>query len=243
MEKIKIKKQCEKCGKEFIVERVIFKNGTINVPKKEKRFCCRSCANSHIQTKEQNDSRSRKLKGNIPWIKGKRFSYEEKIKYFGKRKRNGKLVKIYPVDNILYCKSCGNKLKVKTSKRIKCMKCIQKETGEMRKYRHQCSFKFNVYSYPEEFNIQLLENYGWYSASNRGNNKNGVSRDHMVSVKYGFNNNIPPEIISHPANCRLLTHIENNKKKMECSITINELYKKIEQWNKKYDPVANRQTH
>ena len=49
-------------------------------------------------------------------------------------------------------------------------------------------------------------------------------------VKYGFENNISPEIISHPANCRLLKHRDNNKKNIKCDITIEELLNKIKNW-------------
>ncbi len=217
MEKIIIKKQCFKCQNEFEVKRTKLQDGTIRIRKKENKFCSRRCANSHIQTKEQNKARSNKLQGNEPWIKGKFI-----------RKR-------------FYCEICGSELSVNT-KYTKCMKCIRNETDKKRIYRYECSFKFNVYEYPKEFNIQLLENFGWYSASNRGNNINGISRDHMVSVKYGYDNNISAKIIAHPANCRLIKHSENNIKNISCSITIDELLYKIEQWNKKYPSVANQQT-
>ena len=41
---------CPKCGKEF-------ENNT------NRKFCTRSCANSHIQTEEQNEKRRNKLLG------------------------------------------------------------------------------------------------------------------------------------------------------------------------------------
>ena len=57
----------------------------------------------------------------------------------------------------------------------------------------------------------------------------------MVSVKYGYENNIDPKIISHPANCQLLIHNENVKKYIRCDLTIEELINKIEQWRIKYN--------
>jgi len=62
LQRIKVIKYCEKCGKPFEVERTVNKNGIQNIRKKEKRFCSRSCANSHIQTEKQNKIRSEKLK-------------------------------------------------------------------------------------------------------------------------------------------------------------------------------------
>ena len=83
----------------------------------------------------------------------------------------------------------------------------------------------------EKFNFDLIREYGWYSPSNSSNpNLNGVSRDHMISVQYGFENGIDPKIISHPANCRLILQTENFKKRNNCSITIEELIDRIDRW-------------
>jgi len=59
-----------------------------------------------------------------------------------------------------------------------------------------------------------------YKASNRGNNLKGISRDHMYSVSQGFQNNVDPTIISHPANCQLLIHTENQSKGDKSKITL-----------------------
>lgn len=65
-------------------------------------------------------------------------------------------------------------------------------------------------------------------------NLNGISRDHIISINYGFKNNIDYKIISHPANCQLLRHSENSKKYTKCDLTLKELLNKIKKWNKKY---------
>lgn len=98
------------------------------------------------------------------------------------------------------------------------------------RYRQLCEFKFNVYHFPNKFDLKLIEEFGWYKAKNRGDNQNGVSRDHMYSVKEGFLNGIDPFYISHPANCKIMVNIENNKKKTNCSITIEELYERVKNW-------------
>lgn len=102
------------------------------------------------------------------------------------------------------------------------------------KYRTDCCFKFSVYDFPNEFELGLIEECGWYSASNRGNNLDGVSRDHMVSVKFGFENNVAAGVISHPANCRLLKHRDNVRKYTRNSIAIEELHQRILRWDEKY---------
>jgi len=60
--------------------------------------------------------------------------------------------------------------------------------------------------------------------------RNKYHLDHIVSINYGFTNNIPAEIIAHPANLQMLTEYENISKGLKCGFTINELYKRIGQY-------------
>ena len=101
-------------------------------------------------------------------------------------------------------------------------------------FRQKCKFKFNVYTFPEYFDLKLLEEYGWYSARNKGDNFNGIVRDHIYSIHDGRKNNIDPIILSHPANCRLIRHIDNIKKHKNSDITIEELYTKIKEFEETY---------
>jgi len=94
-----------------------------------------------------------------------------------------------------------------------------------------CKFKFDVEFYPNEFNLNLINENGWY---NNHQNPNGVSRDHMFSISNGWKMNIPPRILRHPANCKLMLFEENNKKGGRSSINIDELLRKINMWDKKY---------
>ncbi len=109
---------------------------------------------------------------------------------------------------------------------------------EKTQYYIDAQFKFYVYDYPNEFDLVLAEEYGWYSTPGSRNgikNINGVSRDHMFSISEGFRLGIDPIIISHPANCRLLRHRANKAKNGSCSISLDELHERIERWEKKYD--------
>ena len=106
-------------------------------------------------------------------------------------------------------------------------------------YYSKARFKFNVYYYPEEFDLLLIKQYGWYTCpglKRKGYPKNilGVSRDHIISVSYGFSNNIHPSIISHPANCCIMIHSDNKAKHNKCDLTIDQLLERIDIWNKKY---------
>ena len=107
---------------------------------------------------------------------------------------------------------------------------------ELRTYRARCSFKFNVYNYPNYFDLELIDQHGWYSpggknSKNKNINMTGVSRDHLYSVYDGWINDIDPVIISHPANGRLILQSENASKRNSSSITLDELLTKINIWN------------
>lgn len=101
-------------------------------------------------------------------------------------------------------------------------------------YRADCTFKFNLLDYPDEFDFSLIESYGWYKPKNRGDNLTGVSRDHMISVRYGFDNNLPSHHLAHPANCVLMKHGENVSKGKKITLSYDDLLKRIEAWDKKY---------
>lgn len=209
LERIKIEKKCPKCETYFYVERTVRKNGMVFKPKKEKTFCSRTCANTKTFTKEQNKSKGRK---------------KEKV-----------------AKQCLFC----NKSFISKNKKFCSAECFLNytrkdlDTAELKYYRSQCSFNyFSLSDYPEEFNFALIEEFGWYKAKNRGNNLNGVSRDHIVSVKYGWENNIDPKIISHPANCQLMLQSNNSSKGESCNMNLDDLLIKISEWNKKYGLVV-----
>ena len=116
----------------------------------------------------------------------------------------------------------------------------RRNADKYKKYWLDCQFKFILSDYPEEFDFSLIRKYGWYKASNRGNNLTGISRDHRYSIFDGFKNKIDPKIISHPANCELMQHNKNSSKHNKSSITLEELLKRIKNWNKKYKEVLDR---
>lgn len=179
--------------------------------KKIEYFCSRSCANSRGPRSEETKA---------------------KISAALKKEKTAK-----------QCLYCGDNFIPKKPSRkycsYKCSGASKRRTDDsLITYRRRASFNFNLADYPEEFDFSMIKEYGWYSASNRGNNLNGVSRDHMVSVKFGYENNIDPNIISHPANCRLLRHNDNISKHEDCSITLEELKVRIEEWTNKYSTTG-----
>lgn len=189
--------------------------------KKDNFFCSSSCSAKHT-----NKNRTVTWGNKISESLQKYFNSEEFIK--NNIKQDSKI-----------CLNCLNKFqKNKLFCSIECKREYERNNmNSLKRYRIDCNFNFNLADYKDEFDFSLVEQYGWYSPSNKKNNLSGVSRDHMFSVKDGFELNIDPKIISHPANCQLLIHSKNISKHRNSSITLEELMKKIERFNKKYNGV------
>jgi len=152
------------------------------------------------------------------------LSYEELLKKF---KLSTHAVIWAKKENKLILRSVSEGLKMAWKRG----KYKESQQEGIKRYRQLCDFKFSLNDFPDRFNFQLIKEYGWYKAKNRGDNPNGVNRDHMYSVKDGYINNIDPLIISHPANCQLITHEDNIKKKSKSVITLEELTQRMKNWN------------
>lgn len=111
-------------------------------------------------------------------------------------------------------------------------------TDEKAVYYKKCSFSFDPYSMPDIPGYEKLLALGIYHPLH---NPTGVCRDHIVSVAYGWRNNIPPELISHPCNCQFLTNAENIAKNDKSFLTIDELRTRIE--NMSMSPISNKAIH
>lgn len=114
--------------------------------------------------------------------------------------------------------------------RIRIPKNKRKKKLNYKKYSSRCKFRFDITNFPQEFDLSLVEKYGWFSQDN----PNGVTRDHMLSISYGWKKDVSPTILSHPANCRLMFYENNLEKGWRSSINLNDLLKKINEWDKKY---------
>ncbi len=179
----------------------------------ERKFCSRNCSASYNNRgKEKSIDTKEKIKNSInQW-----------------NIQNPKVKKVKVKKNRL-CKSCNN---IVTKKHISI--CGECKKSYYKFYRPACRFTFSLSSYPSEFDFDLIKKHGWYQPVNRGNNLGGVSRDHIYSVKKGFDEGVDPKIISHPANCRILLHSKNSSKQSGCDITLDELKEKIKKWDEKY---------
>lgn len=184
-------------------------------PRRLKYFCSRRCANTHFRSPE---SRQRARESAL---RAHARLGNKKPDYANCKFCNAKIRSI-----LKYCnRTCQNAEFMKTHPGYR---------ESLKRYRLLCRFQFGLKQFPNEFDFELVRKHGWYSAANRANNLNGVSRDHMVSVRFGFDNNIDPKIIAHPANCRLVQHNDNSSKHSKCSITLDDLLRRIEEWDAKY---------
>jgi hypothetical protein len=190
------------------------------------RFCSAKCARG-FSTKNNRDKINKSVSESMSGRKlsAKHISAIEKSNNFNRKDKTIRncmdchsVMKCLPSDKRKFCTS-------------KCwMNYTEKNKEPFELYREKCSFKFSLNDYPDKFDMKLVEELGWYSPSNKKNNLDGVSRDHMISVKEGFINDIDPAIISHPANCNLIQHRKNQSKRAKSSITIEELLERIARW-------------
>ena len=111
----------------------------------------------------------------------------------------------------------------------------------IRHYRSLACFKFNVFDFPEEFDLTLVNEYGWFSPNgykrkNQNPNLGGVSRDHLFTVADGFKLQVDPRILAHPANCKIMIHNgpNGNNSKKTSTIDLAELMQRIATWDAKY---------
>ena len=223
---------CYKCGKDFIVKE--YEN---YFPIKEKYFCSQKCANTHELSQET----KQKIRQSI-------INYNYKINLNYKGPIEDQPFKTCPVCGKEFksnSECCSNSCARKYNLYKKIPEILQLENNkriiEIKKlYKRYCQFHFSLNQYPDEFDFELIKNFGWYKAKNKGNNLNGVSRDHKYSCNEAFKKLIDPYIISHPANCQLLQHNENVSKLDNCSISLNELKNNIKEWNKKYGEYPNK---
>lgn len=92
--------------------------------------------------------------------------------------------------------------------------------GDIHRYRYMCRFKICLDNIHTIKGFDKLVTYGLYE---KNTNPNGVVKDHRISIKYGFDNNLSHDIIGNIANCEFLRYNENAIKSDKNAITINEL--------------------
>lgn len=198
---------------------------------KDGKFCSKSCSNKFRKhTQETKDKISNKLKGRTSILNNSKSKKPTKLLYKNILKKQ---------------KTEPAKLEICSLFTCKCKKC--NFIGSYRKQRKYCSncescysengrskyvFTFNVYNYPDLFDLTLLYTIGWRVTKGKNKNVYGISRDHKVSVHEAIINDYDPYYIKHPLNCQLMTHIENQNKGTSSSLTYQELIKLVDDYDK-----------
>lgn len=185
--------------------------------RKSNQFCSRSCAATHNNAKKDWTKITTGPTPKPPKPKLPKPPKQPRGILIG---AEGPYTRIY----LCTCKITGKQWYSKSVKTIHPSATITKKL-----YSYQCRFTFSIAKYPHifEYASPLIKKYGWYSASNRGNNLSGCSRDHLYSVSDGFKNNVDPKIMSHPMNCRIVPHRKNQSKNKKSSITLADLLERI----------------
>jgi hypothetical protein len=183
------------------------------------KFCSTNCAaivSNALRTNESRSQQSITLKQTL------------KNKGLGKEK---------PSEYHYECLNCKQRFTcLRNEKKFKyCSKECKKQKAKtgIRLYRRECKFKFTENDWPELFNQELIERYGWYSPKNSSKpNLTGVCWDHLFRIEDGFRLGIDPEIMRHPANAELVTWPENIRRRRS-QISFDELLKRIDNFGKK----------
>ena len=191
--------------------------------KRYSTFCSQSCSASYnnrerIKTKESKKKIGYSLKNKY---NRKRYpfpkSYNHHLSPRNKKNITGKYTKIF----LNKCKHCNyiffNRQKMKY--------CEKHKNLYGKNNRNLYTFTFDIYDYPDLFNIKSIKEKGFYSPRKDGKNVdlNKFTRDHKISVTEAIKNNYDPYYIKHPLNCEIMSMKENNIKNDKSSITYEEL--------------------
>lgn len=190
-----------------------------------KTFCGHSCSTSF--TNRSRGARSEETKKRISksLIKVNKPKKEAKPKN-PKKESAGPYSQVF----ICSCKHC----QIKFVSRIKKQYCSDHKDFYSAGNKSGYKFTFNVFHYPDLFDIDLLKSVGWFSPGGKAGkwNLNGLSRDHKISVNDAVAKGYDPYYITHPLNCELMPHVKNNKKKTNSSISYEKLKLLVDDYDK-----------
>lgn len=203
--------------------------------KKHNKFCNKSCAASYNNSiRVHSDKTKKKISESITAYHKDHLSTNEvtnKISTPRKLKIKPTIVGEFSILYRCTCKSCKQKMLLSAPRQF-CNDCKTNHTNLRMRYK----FKFNVFHYPNLFNLSLLTEFGWYSPKGKSGkwNPTGLSRDHKISVSEAIKNNYDPYYITHPMNCELMPQSNNIKKYNKCSLTYSALIKLVDEYDQKH---------
>lgn len=205
------------------------------------RFCGQRCSAIVLNRKRKEDGWTRSAESRLKTSTTLLRAYDEgRLQRKHSLKNRRQIYVDYEVTK--NCAYCGCDFLTNNLGKAYCSgKCSARANGAKRRpvyrdditlkdYRLLCRFDFHLKDYADRIDLSSLYEHGMYSAKNRGNNADGVSRDHMYSVRDGYDNKVHPSILAHPANCQLVIHRKNASKGRKSVITLDELKARIESW-------------
>ena len=252
-----VKCSCVICKKEISTCNINAHYKSMHTPKPQKQcpkcntmhskpgpFCSRSCSNSRTHTAESRAKISKKLTGRFSGTAGRKRLATSIAKGVNTRRANGSYKKNNKKNKKFsnkvgpYCAVYHNKCTVcnKVSLEKSFRKYCSEHSSLLTNKRAIYKFRFNVYDYPDLFDLKLLSEVGFYAPRGKAGkwNPTGLSRDHRVSVDEAIRNNYDPYYITHPLNCELMPHLENNSKNTASSITYTQLITLVDAYDKMY---------
>lgn len=109
------------------------------------------------------------------------------------------------------------------------------EKDPYRIYFKECEWIDKMFNLDYILGTELLNEHGVF---NMKTNTKGVVRDHRFGRKTGYTLKVFPELLRHPANCRIITHADNvskaqkgKSKSTDCEITLEELFAAIKSFS------------
>jgi hypothetical protein len=190
--------------------------------KQKNNFCNSSCSctynNLHRDKSVTEKVKNTWYKKNKPISENRKSGRIKQFKY--QIEPNAPYSKLYRCT----CSHCKTKFQNRTQKKY----CSDCEYLYSHNNRAKYWFTFNVFQYPELFDLSLIAKYGF-----RDNkiNPNGITRDHKISINEAIKNNYDPYYIKHPMNCELMLFNDNNKKKTNSSISYQELIRLVREFD------------
>jgi hypothetical protein len=200
----------------------ICENCKIVLPYKSKnnKFCSDSCRASVINLLRPPVSDKQKQKTRATLLSKYTTRTPKAYRLWAHKNVVGPYTKIF----LCICSTCGKiEFGIKRTKL-----CSEHLHLACKPQRIKYGFKFDTENYPDLFDMELINEIGWYSHHPGSTyNVNGFTKDHKVSVKEAVENNYDPYYITHPLNCELITFSENLKKNRNSSISYQDLMESV----------------
>lgn len=130
-------------------------------------------------------------------------------------------------------KAKGSKIS-KSKKGVRVEACCGKNNG---RWNPDKDAKRKYYSSVRSFTLknfkQQIKELPNFELSGKMGIKGAYQLDHKVSIKYGFENNIPPEIVGHICNLEMIPWEQNRQKDSRNSVDLETLNLLIKKYDRK----------